>query len=494
MKDFSGSHPSRVRHDKITSFGGMDERFARPARGSRSPGRALRPQPRHPQIVPIQRGPGPAGVPRSLLHAPRLGHGQPRRATPRPTRTSSTRTPSRSAAHTKAPDYCFRIGGTRKFFVEAKKPSVNIKDDAEPGLPAPPLRLVAPSCPSRILTDFEEFAVYDCRIKPAQTDKACDRRASSTSPTRDYAERVGRASPSVFSREAVLKGSFDKYAESEQGASAARPRWTPPSSRRSRRWRDELARNLALRNPSLTTRELNFAVQRTIDRIIFLRICEDRGIEDYGRLRALHNGTDVYPRLCELFQRGRRPLQLRPLPLRAGEGPRRSPRRAHPEPRHRRQGRSRTSSSSLYYPDSPYEFSVLPADILGQVYEQFLGKVIRLTAGHQAKVEEKPEVKKAGGVYYTPTYIVDYIVENTVGKLLEGKTPEAGRQSSRILDPACGSGSFLIGAYQYLLDWHRDLVRRRRPREVGQGRRSRASTRPAAATGSSPPPSASASS
>lgn len=61
---------------------------------------------------------------------------------------------------------------------------------------------------------------------------------------------------------------------------------------------------------------------------------------------------------------------------------------------------------------------MLPADILGQVYEQFLGKVIRLTAGHQAKVEEKPEVRKAGGVYYTPTYIVDYIVKNTVGKLL----------------------------------------------------------------------------
>ena len=76
---------------------------------------------------------------------------------------------------------------------------------------------------------------------------------------------------------------------------------------------------------------------------------------------------------------------------------------------------------NLYYPDSPYEFSVLPADILGQVYEQFLGKVIRLTPGHQAKVEYKPEVRKAGGVYYTPTYIVDYIVRQTVGRLVAGK-------------------------------------------------------------------------
>jgi hypothetical protein len=117
----------------------------------------------------------------------------------------------------------------------------------------------------------------------------------------------------------------------------------------------------------------------------------------------------------------------------------------------------------LYYPESPYEFSVMPAEILGQVYEQFLGKVIRLTSGHQAKVEEKPEVKKAGGVYYTPAYIVAYIVRNTVGKLCEGKTPKQiagvgtrGRAPLRILDPACGSGSFLIGAYDYLVAYHRD--------------------------------------
>jgi hypothetical protein len=89
------------------------------------------------------------------------------------------------------------------------------------------------------------------------------------------------------------------------------------------------------------------------------------------------------------------------------------------------------------------------------VYEQFLGKVIRLTEGHQAKVEDKPEVKKAGGVFYTPTYIVEYIVRNTVGRLLEGKSPNEAAKL-KILDPACGSGSFLIGAYQRLLDWHRD--------------------------------------
>jgi type I restriction-modification system DNA methylase subunit len=124
----------------------------------------------------------------------------------------------------------------------------------------------------------------------------------------------------------------------------------------------------------------------------------------------------------------------------------------------------KTIIQDLYYPKSPYEFSVLGVEILGNVYEQFLGKVIRLTAGHQAKVETKPEVKKAGGVYYTPQYIVEYIVENTVGKLIAGKTPEEIAHI-KILDPACGSGSFLIGAYSYLLRYHLDWYVNNKPKK-----------------------------
>ena len=98
---------------------------------------------------------------------------------------------------------------------------------------------------------------------------------------------------------------------------------------------------------------------------------------------------------------------------------------------------------------------MLPADILGQVYEQFLGQVIRLTPAHRAIIEQKTEVKKAGGVYYTPTYIVDYIVKQTVGQLVQNQKPNQVSHLT-ILDPACGSGSFLLGAYQFLLDWHNE--------------------------------------
>src|SRR5438552_1137375 len=211
-------------------------------------------------------------------------------------------------------------------------------------------------------------------------------------------------------------------------------------------WRSDLARNLALRNPKLSQRDLNFSVQRTIDRIVFLRICEDRRIEVYGRLQALLNGEHTYRRLYQLFREADQRYNSGLFYFQKERDRVEPPDDLTPELEIGDAVLKRIIRRP-YYPDSPYEFSVLPADILGQVYEQFLGKVIRLTEGHQAKVEGKPEVKKAGGVYYTPTYIVDYIVKNTVGKLLEHKTPKQAAKL-RILDPACGSGSFLIGAYQ----------------------------------------------
>ncbi len=348
---------------------------------------------------------------------------------------------------TKAPDYAFRIGGTRKFFVEAKKPAVNIEYDIHPAFQ---LRRYAWSAklPLSILIDFEELAVYDCRTKPDKTDSAATGRVLLLHYG-DYVSKWDEIA-SRFSRDAVLKGSFDVYAEGVQGKKGT-TEVDDAFLAEIEGWRDLLARVIALRNPDLSVHELNHAVQMTIDRIVFLRICEDRGIEREGQLQELLEGEGIYEHLCRLF--------------------RQADSRYNSGLFHFSEEKSQSSApddlslhlaiddkalkeiiNGLYYP-SPYVFSEIPADILGQVYERFLGKVIRLTAGHQAKVEEKPEVRKAGGVYYTPTYIVEYIVRNTIGKLLENKTPKEAA-GLKILDPACGSGSFLLGAYQYLLDWH----------------------------------------
>lgn len=353
---------------------------------------------------------------------------------------------------TKAPDYCFRVGGARKFFLEAKKPSINIQEDIHP---AYQLRRYGWSAklPLNILTDFEELAVYDCRMKPSKTDKVSHSRILYLKYT-DY-ENQWEELAGIFSRDAILKGSFDKYVESNKGKKGT----TEVDAAfliEIENWREHLARNIALRNSNLTQRELNFAVQQIIDRIVFLRICEDRGMETYGGLMALRNGENVYKRLFHLFNKADEKYNSGLFHFKKEKGRENCDNltpflKIDDKP-------LKEIFKNLYYPESPYEFSVLSADILGQVYERFLGKTIRLTAGHQAKIEEKPEVRKAGGVYYTPTYIVDYIVRNTVGKLVEGKRPgpKGGVRNLKILDPACGSGSFLIGAYQFLLDWHRD--------------------------------------
>jgi predicted type IV restriction endonuclease len=351
---------------------------------------------------------------------------------------------------TKAPDYCFRIGGTRKFFLEAKKPSINIKDDPHP---AYQLRRYAWSAglPLSILTDFEEFAVYDCQIKPNQKDGASVARIMYFT-YKDYLHKWDRIAE-IFSKDAILKGSFDKFA-----ASPRKKRGTTTVDvvflAEIEKWRDMLAKIIALRNTNLSQPEINFAVQCTIDRILFLRMCEDRGIERYGQLQSISSGDRTYPRLCEIFERADQKYNSGLFHF-------------HLEPGRTTPPDTLTPSIAiddkdlkwilynLYYPQCPYEFSVLPPEILGNVYEQFLGKVITLTPAHHAKIEYKPEVKKAGGVYYTPSYIVDYIVKNTVGNLIEGKTPKQ-IENIKILDPACGSGSFLLGAYTCLLNYHRD--------------------------------------
>jgi predicted type IV restriction endonuclease len=348
----------------------------------------------------------------------------------------------------KAPDYCFTLSGRRMFFVETKKPSVDITKDTHP---AYQLRRYSWSAelPLSILTNFEEFAIYESRQKPKQGDKTNIERTVLIT-YKDYIEKWDGIA-SVFSKKAVLQGSFDRYielAKKKRGTQEVDDEFLKEIEG----WRDALATNIAIRNTQLSVRELNDAVQKTIDRIIFLRMCEDRGIEQYGQLLSLLERENIYPHLIKIYEKADEKYNSGLF--------------------HFKKERERSTPPDeitlkltiddkvlkdiikhIYYPESPYEFSVLRPEILGNVYEQFLGKVIRLTEGHRAKVEEKPEVKKAGGVYYTPVYIVEYIVKNTVGKLCEGKTPKQ-IEKLHILDSSCGSGSFLLGAYSYLLKYH----------------------------------------
>ncbi len=344
--------------------------------------------------------------------------------------------------HTKSPDYSFRINGKILFFVEAKKPFVNIKEDIDP---AYQLRRYGWSAKLGIslLTDFEEFSIYDTTKKPSPNDKSSKCRLKYFRHD-NYLENFDYIWD-LFEKNNVENGSLNKFALDnidKKGSEAVDNEFLKTLDE----FRTRLASNVSKINPDLNSRDINLTVQNTIDRIIFLRIAEDRGIEEYGILENIlkDNSSDYYLELYKIFEAADNRYNSGLFDLK----------------------KDSLSKSvliddksikgiikDLYYPNSPYELSVIPVEILGSAYEQFLGKTITLDKNHKAKIEYKPEVRKAGGVYYTPEYIVDYIVENTVGVAIKNKSPKQ-IEAIKILDPSCGSGSFLIGAYKYLLDYH----------------------------------------
>ncbi len=339
----------------------------------------------------------------------------------------------------KAPDYSFRVGGQRKFFVEAKKPSVYIKEDIGPAYQVRRYAYTA-KLPLSILTDFEEFAVYDTRIKPRPKDSASVGRIFYCT-YKEYRENFDFIY-NTFSKEAILKGSFDKYIQDNKrrGTSEVDKEFLKLIET----WRINLAKNIAINNKKLDIYHLNRSVQKIIDRIIFLRITEDRNIEKYGKLIEIAKQKGIYKSFNDYIKIADKKYNSGLFDYKDWIADLKIDDKIFKD-----------IVNTMYYPQCPYEFSVLPVEILGNIYEQFLGKVITLTESHHAKIEEKPEVRKAGGVYYTPQYIVDYIVKNTVGEKLKNKsTKPQNVENVTILDPACGSGSFLLGAYDYLLNWH----------------------------------------
>ena len=340
----------------------------------------------------------------------------------------------------KAPDYSFKLpGGKKLFFVEAKKPSVIIKADI---IPAYQLRRYGWSAKMAvsILTDFEEFAVYDCTKRPNPNDSASVARVEYLT-YKDYLTKFDFIWD-TFSKEKVLKGSFDKFIEgnkTKKGTQTVDVAFLESLDT----WRTYLATSISWNNKEIDEDELNFVVQHTIDRLIFLRIAEDRGIEPYGNLQNALKGN-YYQNLFLVFKEADDKYNSGLFDFKKDK----ISKNIIVENKV-----IKNIIDELYYPLSQYAFNEIAVEILGSAYEQFLGKTITIDKAHRAKIELKPEVRKAGGVYYTPQHIVEYIVENTVGKLVENKKPNEVKEI-KIVDPACGSGSFLIGAYQYLLNWH----------------------------------------
>ncbi len=365
-----------------------------------------------------------------------------------------------------------------KFYVEAKKPSRNL-DNADDYFQT--IRYGwSSNTPLAVLTDFEQFRVIDCRYKP--NINTATNFALKKIDYREYAnEEKFREIYHLFSREAVISGSLEEYANNLPKRGKGKLKLSAPIQKSVDesflddldRYRETLARAFKNKNAELDGEDLTEAVTRTIDRLVFIRFLEDKLIEPDTMMDKFDSWADFVRTSSKLnsFYNGIIFKQhfIDSADFNADD-------KAFSD-----------ICAELSHKDTPYNFNYIPVHILGSIYERFLGKVIVAT-DKRATVQEKPEVRKAGGVYYTPEYIVRYIVENTVGKLLnenpefgvptlvgslisprfagempaKAGTPNAGTPNKtpeeisemRFADIACGSGSFLLGVYDYLLRYH----------------------------------------
>lgn len=347
----------------------------------------------------------------------------------------------------RSPDYGFYVNGRRKFFVEAKKPSINISLDEKSAFQ---IRHYGWSAQDDIgiLTNFKEFVVYNCRVTPQDADRPDVGRIEKVRCD-DYKLRwdwfMAHLSPNAVSQ-GSLQALTTQYKSQNRLISVDQAFLAEIEG-----WREALADSIFQTN-QVSERSLSTIVQALIDRIVFLRIAEARGLENEGRLRSTLQGGRVYPALFEYFEEADTRYNSGLFHFRDEKG------RDEPD----KESATIQVSDAVLRPIierltselSPYKFSVLPSDILGQIYERFLGREIQIT-GNRVVIDEKPEIRKSGGVFYTPSYIVDYIVDAVLEPILKGKSVEAAKVL-RIVDPACGSGSFLISAYQKLLDWYQE--------------------------------------
>jgi hypothetical protein len=406
------------------------------------------------------------------------------------------------AGRQKRADYLFRAEGRDRFVCEAKKPAEELHSHQ-----AFQAKRYAwnKNLPLAILTNFEEFKIYIVGGRPYLEEPLAGLWKTWTFRQLPPAAREVW---NLLARERIAAGSIDQLIDTlpktASGKGKARQQWLlrpDPSRALDAEFlnfldgaRRELGFDLMRNNDRadlLEGNKLNEAVQRIMDRILFLRICEARDIDTGVLLESIVETWQRNYNKEDGVRAHQRPLELHEEPPSGFGGfglraPKESLWRA--VVRHFRALDRRPAThvpffnGNLFKPhfseelvvgdawlagfvgdlsdeESPYLFSYIPVEILGTIYERFLGKVVR-PQGRGVTIEEKPEVRKAGGVYYTPRYIVEYIVAQTVEKLLHDANPEASLKL-RFLDPACGSGSFLLRVFEAACEhWQQWLTQR----------------------------------
>ena len=333
----------------------------------------------------------------------------------------------------KKPDYSFKVGTEILYFLETKKPSVNITVDAAPAFQ---LRRYGWSGNLKIsvLTNFTDLYIYDCSVRPKEGDDI----GVAMIAHYHFDEYVERFEDiyNMLSKEAILDGQFERQFANIQGALRREP-FDQYFLDQIRTWRNVLGEDILHNNPEVDVETLNIFVQRVLNRTIFLRICEDRCFENYESLKAI----TTYQELRTLFAAADQKYDSGLFEL-------------------LEEDRLTVSDAviieifqSLYYPNNSYEFGVIDPYIIGQIYELFLDESLIILEDRHIEAKEKPEVVDSQGAVNTPKNITDIIVEETLYPLYANKAPDEVAQY-RIADICCGSGNFLLSAFEYIVNFH----------------------------------------
>ncbi len=347
--------------------------------------------------------------------------------------------PENYLTNTSRPDYAFTLSGVKKFFVEAKKPSVNVANHMESIFQARSYgwsggHLIV------VLTNFEELLIYDTTVPPRDgdtPDTALLKRYNYT----EYVEKFEEIS-SLLSREVVYSGQFERIFEPliETGATLTIDEYF---LQQINSWRILLAQHLIGNHPEYSLEMVNDLTQTFINQMVFMRICEDRNLPIYHRLQqTLDDENQLQQSLNVIFREADRRYNSG---LFSGEN----------IIFDLNNEIIMDMIRSLYYPRSPYVFNVIESNLLGQIYEMFLNQ--KLTAVNGIISLRAVDTNINRDIIITPIEIVKCIVRKTLEPLVEGKTPNQ-IEELRIADISCGSGVFLLETYdfliQYCINWY----------------------------------------
>lgn len=333
-------------------------------------------------------------------------------------------------------DYGFRINGIPKFFLEAKALKADLND---PKFIEQAIDYAwTKGCTWAVLSDFESVIIFNAEWK---TEDLLQNLLKSI-PCREFLDRFDELW--LLSKESFEQDLLDKEAE-KWGKKAKLASIDQQLLDDFARWRNALSKNILNYNKDkkLTEEELDETVQRLLNRLVFIRKSEDAELEGKVLLSALREWESdgskaLYLRLEELFRKFRETYDSELFD------------EALVDEVVITNDVLKEVINGLYKTKDKlrrYDFAIIDADVLGAVYEQYLGHILKKTK-KRADVKESHARRKEEGIYYTPTYIVEYIVRNTLGELLKDKKLDV--EKIRVLDPACGSGSFLIKAFDIL--------------------------------------------